>query len=131
MNKQERPSTDTYGKFVTSSSWVMAVVSGLVMAAALIVLISKDGFGGVRPRAFAGFGIIPVGGYMLGMTMSILFAPASYLESEAGQKWMKQVGTKTIGSMRVIAGIFSVLGLAFMIVLALCLITDDFKKPLW
>jgi len=64
---------------------------------------------------------------MLGMVMSIMFAPASYLESEAGQKWMKQVGTKTIGSMRVVCGIASILGLAFLSILTLCLLAGDFS----
>ncbi len=74
---------------------------------------------------------MPVGGYLLGMALAILFAPSSFLMSLEGKKWRKQVGTRSERSTRIVAFIFAALGLAFFIGLFLAVITDEFKKPLF
>ena len=87
-----------------------------------------------RPREsppIAGLVMLPMGGYMLGMAIAVLFSPSTYLLSEEGKKWLDLVGVKSVGAARIVSLIFVLFGLAFLALLTLALLTDNFKRPLW
>lgn len=124
---------------ITFCAWAGAVVTGLISVLAFFVMM-QDGNGPEvarnvgRPRErppIHGLLMLPVGGYMLGMALAVLFAPSTYLLSEEGKKWLDLVGVKSVGAARIVSLVFVLFGVALLTVLTLALLTDNFKKPLW
>lgn len=129
-----------YVKTVKILSWGFAIFTGIlaVFVAVMVVggVFSTDQGGGVAEKvsdtkALAGLVFLPIGGYVMGMAIAIVFAPAAFLECPEGKRWMRKVGTKSITAARVVALVFALFATSFLTFLVLALLTDDFKKPLF
>ena len=126
------PPSESYSRRIKRMSWLFAFLTALIAIMTLVFILlnpaNRDPKSILRLR---GLFMMPVGGYLLGMALAILFAPSSFLMSLEGKKWRKQVGTRSERSTRIVAFIFAALGLVFFIGLFLAVITDEFKKPLF
>jgi hypothetical protein len=128
-----------YTSVIKFSSWAGGAIAAIISVFAFFVLMvqgegpeAAEQIGRSRERSpIAGLIMLPVGGYMLGMALAVLFAPTSYLLSEEGKAWMEKVGVKNVRSARIVSFIFVLFGIAFLTFFTLALLTDDFKKPLF
>ena len=130
-----------YSKTIKVTGWVFAIIAAVISVAAFFSIMAEPaedtgetmsvGERIAERKVFAGLIIFPFGGYLLGMALAVLLAPKSYLLSSDGKKWMDMVGTKTVGSARVVSLIFVLFGVALLGFMGLALLTDDFKKPLF
>lgn len=150
------PTAGDYARVIKWSSWVFAILAGLVALTCFITLEMRpddepaappsgaslhqvtpadpaDTGGRARERQDSLYTLVllPCGGYLLGMAVAVLFAPSSFLSSESGRRWLEMVGTKQIWTARVVAAIFTLFGLAFLTFLLLATLTNNFKQPLF
>lgn len=121
----EPPETkDRYSMIIQIAAWTGAIFVGLLSVAALFVTMTDDD--GDRPP-IAGFLMMPVGGYLMGMAAAVLFAPTSYLEGP-GKQWVEKIGTKSIKTARIVALVFTLIAMAFFGFLLAALLTNNFKN---
>ena len=137
-HSEEIETSHRYTTFIKYASWTGGAITALICIVAFFVLMANGDnsdvagqIGRSRERSPAtGLILMPVGGYVLGMALAVLFAPTSYLMSKEGKQWMDKVGVKNVGSARVVSLIFVIFGIAFLTFFTLAILTDNFKKPL-
>ncbi|MEZ6142811.1 MAG: hypothetical protein R3B84_19790 [Zavarzinella sp.] len=134
MNEQNEAMESGYGKTIKIVSWVGLVLAAVISASMFYYMnfVKADDVDFARKgKELIAYFLLPVGGFITGMAGAITCAPASYLKSPQGAKWLKVVGTKSIIGARVAASVVTLLGIAFFTLLVVLVITDDFKKPLF
>ncbi|MCA9058802.1 MAG: hypothetical protein KDA85_09890 [Planctomycetaceae bacterium] len=88
----------------------LGVIGALVFIYQVLSLVdSDDDIEGlyVTPILFG------VGGWILGFSLAVLFAPKSYLQSPAARKWLGVVGTNSISTARAVCAVVASLAMIF------------------
>jgi len=104
-------------------TWSCAIV-GAIVGPCVILLAAMQGERVQKstliysPFIFGGIS------YMVGVAGAFLFAPTKYLKSEAGQKWLKMVGTSSILAARIVCAVLASLALGLFIYIAVAFINE-------
>lgn len=126
MSQPKPDNGHPYSKVIAVSSWLGATLGAILGICILVFLFNNVETRKEMKAAFAAPLLLGGTGYLFGMATAFMFASSSFLLGSSGKKWMEMVGTKTVGSARVVCAVFSLLAIGLFSVLVWAALTGNF-----